>query len=78
MNTLGIAVVALGSAIAEGVSGMVLGPRFTVAELVAGLGAATVATLGVLIVHVLNAPNRKPLAPTPSRRPVDHGVKQAA
>ena len=78
MNALGIAVATIGSAITEGVTATVLGPGFTLAEMVAGLGAATVATLGVLVVRVLNAPNREPAAPTPSSRPQDHGVKRAA
>jgi hypothetical protein len=78
MNALGIAVATFGSTITDGVSATVIGPGFTLAEMLAGLGAATVATLGVLVVRVLNAPNREPAAPTPSRRPQDHEAKQAA
>jgi hypothetical protein len=78
MNALGIAVATFGSAIPAGVTATVIGPSFTLAETLAGLGAATVATLGVLIVRMLNAPNREPAAQTPSSRPQDHGVKRAA
>jgi hypothetical protein len=78
MNALGIAVATFASTITEGVTATVIGPGFTLAEMLAGLGAATVATLGVLIVRVLNAPNREPAAPTPARRPQAAGVKQAA
>jgi hypothetical protein len=77
MNTLGIAVATFGSAITD-VTTTVIGPGLTLAEMLAGLGAATVATLGVLIVRVLNAPNREPAAPIPARRPQAPGVKQAA
>jgi hypothetical protein len=78
MNALGIAVATFGSAITQGVTATVIGPGFTLAEMLAGLGAATVATLGVLVVRVLNAPNREPAARIPSSRPQDHGVKRAA
>ncbi|HJW69880.1 MAG TPA: hypothetical protein VJ829_11030 [Candidatus Binatia bacterium] len=77
MNTLGIAVATFGSAITD-VTTTVIGPGLTLAEMLAGLGAATVATLGVLIVRVLNAPNREPAAPIPARCPQAPGVKQAA
>jgi hypothetical protein len=77
MNTLGIAVATFGSAITD-VTTTVIGPGLTLAEMLAGLGAATVATLGVLIVRVLNAPNRERAAPIPVRRPQAPRVKQAA
>jgi hypothetical protein len=47
-------------------------------ELLAGLGAAVVATLGVLIVRILNAPSQTPAVPAASPRPADGGVKRAA
>jgi hypothetical protein len=56
----------------------VLGPGFAPAELLAGLGAAVVATLGILVVRQLNAPSRKPAALAPSLHPRNDGVKQAA
>jgi hypothetical protein len=77
MSTFGIALAALGSSI-PGAAAAVLGPGFTPAELLAGLGAAVVATLGVLIVRILNAPSQKPAVPAASPRPADSGVKRAA
>jgi len=79
MITLGITVAAFGSVMPTQVASTVLGPGFTPAEMLAALGAATVATVGVLIVRRLNAPpNQKPAALAPSIRPKDDGVKKAA
>jgi len=79
MITLGITVAAFGSGMPAQVASTVLGPGFTLAEMLAALGAATVATLGVLIVRTLNAPpNQKPAALARSIRPKDDGVKKAA
>lgn len=79
MSTLGITVAAFGSGMTGNVASTVLGPGFTPAEMLAALGAATVATLGVLIVRTLNAPSQKPAALSPSIRPKkDDGVKKAA
>jgi hypothetical protein len=78
MITLGITVAALGSGMPAQVASTVLGPGFTPAEMLAALGAATVGTLGVLIVRALNAPNQKPAALAPSIRPKNDGVKKAA
>ena len=80
MITLGTTLAAFGSRMPV-VASAVLGPGFTPAEMLAGLGAATVATIGVLIVRSLNAPNapnQKPAALAPSIRPRDDGVKNAA
>jgi hypothetical protein len=78
MITLGITVAAVGSGVPGGLASSLLGPGFTPAELLAGLGAATVATLGVLVVRILNTPNEEPALPTPSLRPQDDGVRKAA
>jgi hypothetical protein len=80
MITLGITVAAFGSGMTGEVASTVLGPGFTPAEMLAALGAAAVATLGVLIVRILNAPsqNQKPAALAPSIRPKDDGVRKAA
>jgi hypothetical protein len=78
MITLGISVAALGSGMTGGVASTVLGPGFTPAEMLAGLGAATVATIGVLIVRAFNTPNERPSALSPSIRPKDDGVRKAA
>ena len=78
MITLGITVAALSSGMTGGVASTMLGPGFTPAEMLAGLGAATVATIGVLIVRILNTPNERPAAPAPSIRPKDDGVRKAA
>lgn len=78
MITLGITLAAVGSGIPGELAGTLIGPAFTPAELLAGLGAATVATLGVLVVRILNTPNERPALPTPSRNPQDHGVRKAA
>ena len=77
MITLGITVTAFGSGL-PAVASTVLGPGFTLAEMLAALGAATVATLGVLVVRTLNTPNQRPAALAPSIRPKDDGVKKAA
>jgi hypothetical protein len=78
MSTFGIAFAALGSGIPGRAAAAVLGPGFTPAEFLAALGAAVVATLGVLIVRILNAPNQGPAVPAASPRPADDGVKRAA
>jgi hypothetical protein len=78
MITLGITVAALGYGMTAGTGGALLGPAFTPAEMLAGLGAAIVATLGVVVVRALNAPSRKPAAPAPSIHPRNDGVKNAA
>jgi len=78
MDALAIATTALGSGIPSGAVAAVLGPGFTPAELVAGLGAAVVATLGILVVRHLNAPSEEPATVAPSRHPHNDGVKQAA
>jgi hypothetical protein len=77
MNTFAIAIAALGSGIPDGAVA-VLGPGFTPAEFLAGLGAAAVATLGVLVVRILNAPGQEPAAPAASPRPADDRVDRAA
>jgi hypothetical protein len=74
MNTFAIAIAALGSGIPDG-SAAVFGPGFTPAEFLAGLGAAVVATLGVLVVRILNDPGQEPAAPP---RPADDRVDRAA
>jgi hypothetical protein len=78
MITLGITVAAFGSGVTAEVASTVLGPGFTPAEMLAALGAAAVATLGVLIVRILNAPSQKPAALAPSIRSKDDGVRKAA
>jgi hypothetical protein len=78
MITLGITVAAVGSGLPGGLAGSLFGPAFTPAEFLAALGAATVASLGVLVVRILNTPNDKPALPTPSRHPQDEGVRKAA
>jgi hypothetical protein len=78
MITFGVTLAAVGSGLPGGLAGTLIGPAFTPAELLAGLGAATVATLGVLVVRILNVPNETPAVPTPSRHPQDNGVKKAA
>ena len=78
MNTLGITAAAVGSGIPGGLAGALIGPAFTPAEFFAALGAATVATLGVLVVRILNTPNEKRALPTPSLHPKDDGVRKAA
>jgi hypothetical protein len=78
MITLGITLAAVGSGIPGGVASSFFGPAFTPAELLAGLGAATVATLGVLVVRILNTPNEEPALRTPSRHPQADGVRKAA
>ena len=78
MITLGITVTAFGSGMTGEVASTVLGPGFTPAEMLAALGAAPVATVGVLIVRILNAPSQKPAALVPSIRPKDDGVRKAA
>ena len=78
MITLGITVAAVGSGVADGLASTFLGPGFTPAELLAALGAASVATLGVLVVRILNTPNDKPSLPTLSRHPQADGVRKAA
>jgi len=74
MNTLTIAVAALGSGLREG-AGAVLG--MDLPEGLAALGAFVVAALGVLVVRVLNSrteETRVALAP----RPENGGLKRAA
>jgi hypothetical protein len=78
MNTFGIEIAALGSGIPDGVAAAVLGPGFTPAELLAGLGAAVVATLGVLVVRILNAPSQEPPAPAALPLLADDKVDRAA
>jgi hypothetical protein len=78
MNTLAIAFSALGSGIADGAAAALSGPAFTPAEFLAGLGAAVVATLGVLIVRILNAPSQEPAVTAASQRPEDDAVDRAA
>jgi len=78
MTTLGITAAAVGSGLPGGLAGVLIGPAFTPSELLAALGAATVATLGVLVVRILNTPPDKPALRIPSRHPQDDGVKKAA
>ena len=69
MSTLGIAVAALGSGIPEGVASLVLGLGFAPAGCSSpGSAALVVATLGVLVVRILQAPSQKPAGPR-CRRP---------
>jgi hypothetical protein len=77
MNTFAIAIAALGSGIPDGAAA-VFGSGFTPAEFLAGLGAAVVATLGVLVVRILNAPGQEPAAPAAPPRPADDRVDRAA
>jgi len=76
MNTFGIAVAAFGTGIPGAAT--VPGVGFTPAELLAGLGAAVVATLGVLIVRILNTPRAEPTAPTTLERSANDPFKHAA
>jgi hypothetical protein len=63
MITLGITVAAFGSGM-TGRSATQYSARLHPGRMLAALGAATVATLGVLIVRILNAPSQKPAAPS--------------
>jgi len=78
MNPYGVVIAGLSSGIPSGAVAAVLGPGFAPAELLAGLGAAVVATLGILIVRELNVPSERPAAVAPSLHPQDDGVKRAA
>jgi len=76
MNTLGITIAALGSAGPTG-SGAILALGGSPADLVLGLGALVVATIGVLVVRHLNV---SPTPSVPSESPSSHGdeLKRAA
>jgi len=81
MITLGLTLGIIGSSIPPEAAGTMLSLRdpgsWTLAEYVAGLGAFSVATLGVLIVALLKGEYRRPSSTTFTRHPEDH-LKDAA
>jgi hypothetical protein len=77
MDTFANAVVALGSGIPDGVLSGILGVAPSLAEIVAGLGALVVATLGVLVVRHLQAADASP-EPVPTPDPAARDIQEAA
>lgn len=81
MITLGTVVGAINSGIPPAVAGTMLSLRdpgsWTLAEVVAGLGAFTVATLGVVIVALLKGEYQRPVDTIIARHP-DSRLKDAA
>jgi hypothetical protein len=77
MNTLAIAVAGLGSGIPQGAVIASLG-TWSPAELVAGLGVFVLATLGVFVVRMLQAPSDLPEAPHATPDPRGDDLKRAA
>jgi len=79
MNTVGIAVAALGSGIPDSSLGSLVGSGYTPAEVIAALGAVAVGVLGVLIIRILaDESNNKPSVSASPHQPNDSGVKRAA
>src|SRR5262249_2268506 len=80
MITLGTTLGAIGASIPPAAVGTMLSLRdpgsWTLAEVVSGLGAFTVATMGVLIVAILKGEYRRPPTIT-IKQPTDH-LKDAA
>ncbi len=81
MITLGTTLGAINSSIPPATVGAMLSLRdpgsWTLAEVVAGLGAFTVATLGVLIVALLKGEYQSPVETIITRHPDSH-LKDAA
>ena len=77
MNTLAIAVAAVGSGIPDGALSANIGLAPSVAEIVAGLAAFVVATLGVLVVRHLQAADA-PRKPVTSPEPAPRDLQKAA
>lgn len=71
MNPLGIAIGALGTGIPDGTATPLLTIGLTTGDIVAGLTALAVATLGVLVVRRLQAPSD--VAPNPATSPAPRG-----
>ncbi len=78
MNTLAIAVVGLGAGFPTDAVTASLGFGPSAAEMLAGLGAFAVATLGVLVVRTLQAPSRPQDAPAACPEPRGDVFKHAA
>jgi hypothetical protein len=77
MNTLAIAVAGLGSGLPQGTVITSLG-TWSPAEFLAGLGAFVLATLGVFVVRMLQAPSDLPEAPAAAPDPRGDDLKRAA
>jgi hypothetical protein len=81
MITLGLTLGAINASIPPAVVGTMLSLRdpgsWTLSEIAAGLGAFTVATLGVLIVALLKGEYQRPVGITITRHPDSH-LKDAA
>jgi len=77
MNTLAIAVAGLGSGFPQGAVFASLG-TWSPVELFAGLGAFVLATLGVLMVRMLQVPSDLPEAPGAAPDPRGDDLKRAA
>lgn len=75
MNTMAVTVVALGTGMQEGAVA-VLGMGLS--EVMAALGAFAVATLGVLVVRILNSPTGQTRVAVVPPFPENGGLKRAA
>lgn len=78
MTTFGATIAALGSGIPGGETGALLTIAPDLTDLLAGLGALVVCTIGVMVVRHLKDMERRPITPTLTPKPERDGIRRAA
>jgi hypothetical protein len=78
MSTMGIVVAGLGSGVPSGTAGAMLSIGLGPMDIVAGLGALIVSTVGVMVVRRLQAVGGEPPHPVASPDPRGNELRKAA